>query len=133
MANWIDTEVEITSPQFKGIEIVKEMKEILNTYNDIEIIENTGLYTKVYFRTKHGVPMKLYFDLTEKYEDTTIRITFSEMMLDLAGVAEFRNGRGLIDIGEPDRDGDNPYLITNPYRNTQFNFDQEEINKNETY
>lgn len=133
MANWIDTEVEITSVQFKGIEIIEEMKKILNTYDDIEIIENTGLYIKVNFRTKNGVPMKLYFDLTEKYEDTTIRITFSEMMWDLAGVAEFRNGKGLIDMGQPDRDPDNPYSITNPYRNTQFNFNQVEINKNETY
>jgi hypothetical protein len=133
MGNWIDTEIEITSVQFKGIEILEKIKNILSLEDEIKVLENNGLYVKGYFATKNGVPMKLYFDLTEQYEDTTIRITFSEMMLDLAGVAEFINGRGLINMGEPVRDKDNPYSITNPFRKTQFNFDQEELNKNETY
>lgn len=130
MGNWIFTEVEITSVKFDGLSIVQKMKEQINTEYPIEIVENTGLYVKVCYRTKNEVPVDIFFDLSEQYEDTIIRITFSETLLDLAGVFEFRNGKGLGVWGRPERnDPDNPYSLTNQFRDTQFNFQQVELNK----
>lgn len=130
MGNWISTEVEITSVKFEGMEIVEEMKQNLNTEYPIEISENTGLFTKVHYRTKGEVPTDIFFELSEKYEDTIIRVIFSEMYLDLTSVFEFRDGKGLGVWGKPERnDPDNPWSITNQFRETQFNFQQIELDK----
>ena len=130
MGNWIFTEVEITSPQLKGLEIVEKMKQNIITEDDIEILDHNGLHTKVQYRTKGRVEYDIFFDLSEEYEDTIIRVIFDEHMMDLSGVLEFINGEGLGVWGRPERnDPDNPYMTTNPFTNTKFNFQQRELNK----
>lgn len=126
MGNWISQTF-----YFKNAKNFEEVIDIMVSLGEVITFDNISPWEEkpngivsCFRRTKNTIPYKLYLKETKKYPHIKIRIHFSEMMLDMAGVMEIQNGEGSVIHGKMDRQGEK---ITNPYKNHRFNGTEEKL------